>query len=69
MLPKGMETFMFHSFSETIKCFVSSLEHIAKIAKSRICQTVTSHVLFYLCRNWANSHSDQSKFLPPTPNF
>lgn len=47
MLPKGMEIFMFHSLSETIKCFISSLEHIAKIArKSRICQTVTGHVLF-----------------------
>lgn len=52
MLPKGMETFTFHSFSETIKCFISSLEHIAKIAKkSRTCQTVTGRVLFCLCRN------------------
>lgn len=70
MLPKGMETFMFHLFSKTIKCFISALEHAAKIAKkSRICQTVTGHVLFCLCSNWANSHHDQSKFLPPTPNF
>lgn len=47
MLPKGMETFMFHLFGKTIKCFISALEHAAKIAKkSRICQTVTGHVLF-----------------------
>lgn len=42
MLPKGMMTFMFHLFSETIKCLISSLKHTAKIAKkSGLCQTVT----------------------------
>lgn len=34
LLPKCMETFMFHLFSETIKCFISSIKHLTKLQRS-----------------------------------
>lgn len=62
-----MMTFMFHLFSETIKCLISSLKHTAKLQRSP--EYAKLSLVLFCCRNWANSHSHQSNFLPPTPNL
>lgn len=67
---KCMETFMFHLFSETIKCFISSIKHLAKTTKSPDYAKL-SLVMFssVYVGTGPTVIPDQSKFLPPTPNF
>lgn len=57
-------------FSQIILCFIFPLEHTAKTQRCPV-YSIIDQVLLSLCRNQANSHSDQtnSSHPPPTLRF